>query len=49
MGDDDGEDKTEMTKEAAQRIQSHSDRTGTNEGFKERAQRAAERNEGDDD
>jgi hypothetical protein len=30
-----------MTKEAASRIQAHAYRTGRNEGFKERAQRAA--------
>lgn len=34
-----------MTKEAAGRIQSAADRTNTNEGFKERAQRAAENND----
>lgn len=34
----------EMTKEAAERIQSHADRTDSNEGFKRRAQRAADRN-----
>jgi hypothetical protein len=34
-----------MTKEAASRIQSHSDRTGKNEDFKERAMSAADRNE----
>lgn len=33
-----------MTEEAARRIQSHADRTGTNQPFKGRAQRAAERN-----
>lgn len=34
-----------MTKEAASRIQSRSDRTGKNEDFKERAMSAADRNE----
>jgi hypothetical protein len=34
-----------MTKEAASRIQSHSDRTGKNQDFKERAMSAADRNE----
>jgi hypothetical protein len=34
-----------MTKEAASRIQSHSDRAGKNEDFKERAMSAADRNE----
>lgn len=33
-----------MTKEASSRIQSHSDRTGTNQGFSQRAQAAADRN-----
>jgi len=33
--------KNGMTKGAAQRIQSHADKTGTNQGFKARAQRAA--------
>jgi len=35
---------SKMTKEAASRIQSHADKTGTNEGFKERVQRAADKN-----
>lgn len=30
-----------MTQKAAQRIQSHADKTGTNSGFKARAQSAA--------
>jgi len=38
------ESKTPMTPEDASRIQSHADRTGTNEDFKRRAQRSAERN-----
>lgn len=33
--------KSEMDKKAAARIQSHADRTGKNQGFKARAQRAA--------
>jgi hypothetical protein len=33
--------KSGMTAKAASRIQSHSDRTGTNQGFKARAQSAA--------
>ena len=33
--------KTSMTKKAAARIQSHTDRTGQNQGFKRRVQRAA--------
>jgi hypothetical protein len=36
------ESKTD--KEAAARIQSHADRTGKNQDFKERAQRAAKKN-----
>ncbi len=36
---------SKMTKEAAQRIQSHADKTGTNQGFKARAMRAASKNE----
>jgi hypothetical protein len=34
----------EMTEEDARRIQSHADRTDSNQGFKRRAQRAADRN-----
>jgi hypothetical protein len=34
-----------MTKEAAARIQSNADRTGRNQGFKERAQSAAAKHE----
>ncbi len=37
--------KTEMTKKDAQRIQSHSDKTGKNPDFKSRAQRAADKKE----
>lgn len=33
-----------MTPEAAQRIQSHADKTGTNQDFKARAMSAAEKN-----
>lgn len=33
--------KGRMSPKAASRIQSHADRTGTNQGFKGRAQRAA--------
>ena len=36
-----------MTKEDASRVQSHADRTGTNQDCKDRAQRAAERNSKD--
>ncbi len=42
------DNKIPMTPEAARRIQGHSDKTGTNEGFKERAQRSAEKNTGAD-
>ena len=35
---------TPMTPEAASRIQSHADKTGTNQDFKARAQSAAEKN-----
>ena len=38
-----------MDKEASKRIQAHADRTGRNQGFKSRAQRAANRNEDDDE
>jgi len=34
-----------MTKEAASRIQANADKTGTNQGFKARAQSAAAKNE----
>ena len=37
--------KEKMTKEAAQRIQSHADKTRKNQEFKARAMRAAETNE----
>ena len=33
--------KSKMSLKAARRIQSHADRTGKNQGFKARAQRAA--------
>ena len=33
--------KAKMTSKAAQRIQSHADKTGKNQGFKARAQSAA--------
>ena len=33
-----------MTREDARRIQSHADKTGTNQEFKQRAQRAAAKN-----
>lgn len=36
---------SKMGKKAAARIQSHADKTGRNQGFKKRAQRAAEKNE----
>jgi hypothetical protein len=36
---------SKMDKEAAARIQSHADKTGKNQDFKERAQRAATKNE----
>jgi hypothetical protein len=36
--------ETEMTEEAASRIQAHADRTGENQGFKSRAQSAAAKN-----
>ncbi|MFX1521783.1 MAG: hypothetical protein ACFFCD_17900 [Promethearchaeota archaeon] len=35
---------SKMTSKAASRIQSHSDRTGKNAGFKVRAQKAASKN-----
>ena len=35
--------KTKMTSKAASRIQSHSDKTGKNQGFKSRAQSAADK------
>lgn len=35
------DNKTPMTPEAASRIQSHADRTGTNQDFKARAQAAS--------
>ena len=38
-----------MTKEDAARIQSHADRTGRNEDFKERAMSSAARNADDDE
>lgn len=36
--------KTPMTKEAASRVQSNADKTGTNQDFKSRAQSAAAKN-----
>jgi hypothetical protein len=36
--------KTPMTPDAAARIQGHADRTNTDQGFKERAQRGAAQN-----
>jgi len=36
--------KKKMTQKDASRIQSHSDKTGINKGFKARAQKAAEKN-----
>ena len=38
--------KGKMTSKAARRIQSHSDKTGKNQDFKARAQRAAAKNKG---
>ena len=38
--------KSNMTKSAAARIQSHADRTSTNQGFKARVQRAAAKKQG---
>ncbi len=40
-----GDKKTPMTREDAKRIQRKADRTGTNQGFKARAMRAAYKNE----
>jgi len=36
--------KSKMSSKAARRIQSHSDRSGKNQNFKARAQRAAAKN-----
>ena len=36
--------KTKMSSKAAGRIQSHSDKSGRNQGFKSRAQSAASKN-----
>jgi len=36
--------KNKMSSKAARRIQSHADRTGKNQSFKVRAQRAASKN-----
>ena len=36
--------KSKMTSKDASRIQSHSDKTGRNKGFKQRSQRSASRN-----
>lgn len=38
--------KSKMTSKAARRIQSHSDKSGKNQDFKARAQRAAVKNKG---
>ena len=38
-------DKKRMTKEDAARIQSYADKTGKNQDFKARAQRAADKDE----
>lgn len=38
--------KTPITPDAARRIQSHADRTGTNQDFKSRAQSAADKQGG---
>jgi hypothetical protein len=43
-----GSDDPWMTKEAASRIQGHADRSGRNQGFKSRAQAAADKNEEED-
>lgn len=37
--------KSKMNSKAARRIQSHADKTGKNQDFKARAQRAAAKNE----
>jgi hypothetical protein len=42
-------DRVLMSKEAASRIQSHSDRTGRNQDFKSRAMSAAALNDEDED
>lgn len=39
-----GKGKGKMTSKAASRIQSHADRSGKNQGFRARAQRAAAKN-----
>jgi hypothetical protein len=44
MGGDKFMSKEPMTKEAASRIQSNSDKTGKNSDFKERAQSSAAKN-----
>ena len=36
--------KNKMSSKSASRIQSHADKTGRNQGFKSRAQRAASKN-----
>jgi hypothetical protein len=41
-----GKKNGNMTKKAAARIQSHADRSGKNQGFKQRAQRAAAKTSG---
>ena len=40
-----GKKSKPMTSEAASRIQSHADKTGRNQDFKARAQRAAAKNQ----
>jgi hypothetical protein len=42
-------DRVLMSRESAQRIQSHADRTGRNQDFKTRAMSAADRNEDDEE
>jgi len=39
-----GKKGSKMTKESAARIQSHADKTGSNQDFKGRAQKAAAKN-----
>jgi len=38
--------KNKMSSKSARRIQSHADKTGKNQGFKARAQRAASKDKG---
>jgi len=42
----DNKSTTPMTPKDASRVQSHSDKTGTNKGFKSRAQSTAAKNSG---